>query len=215
MAAGAGATPVTLAFEAEVIDVDVLAPALLPFSVENGDVLKGQFTFEPLDADPGIGMTSTDIVQEYNFSLMLDTTVLSTSKYTLNVRDNSLAIDAPFFTDHIAIHCVGGPSCETNTIPGADSSIAWGFLLPLSGEDSILNGADISADPDVWSQFRGIISIGIFNRGGPGVLTIFASIKEFSAVPEPSSFCLVIFASSWALSRSFCSLSRQSLFAFK
>lgn len=193
------AAPVTLGFEAEVIDVDVLAPADLPFTVENGDVLTGRFTFEPVDADPGGGMTSTDTVQEFTFSVVIDSTVVSTSTYALQVRDNSGADDDPTsFSDHIDLGCASNllSSCEPGTVTGADSSITWGFILPLTADDSVLDGADISADPNVWNQFTGpftgFISIGFSEQGGSGVLRINAHIGIFTVVPEPLSQCLLL-----------------------
>ena len=211
MVAGAGAAPVTFAFEATVTSVNELTPADLPFSVENGDILKGQFAFEPVDADPGIGMTSTDTIQEFTFSLMLDSTVLSTSTFSLRVRDNSGADDAPdSFTDHIDLSCgsLGFSECDPGILPDSDNSITWGFLLPLTARSLVLDGADISADPNVWNEFVGFISIGLVEQDGAGVLRITASIEKLSLVPEPSSFCLVIAPFLWAFSRSFCSNNR-------
>jgi len=208
------AAPVTFAFEAEVIRVDEKLPADLPFSVETGDILTGRFTFEPVDAEPDIlgtppnlvldGPSSTDTVQEFNFSITIDSTVVSTSSYALQARDNSPAIDAPFFTDNISLSCssVGSNSCQPGTVPDAEN-IIWFFRLSIGADGSSLAGADISADPEVWSQFAGQISLTFQDKGIADVLSLSAQINNFTVVPEPSAQCLflpvivALFATRW------------------
>ncbi len=203
MAAGARAAPVTFAFEAEVIDVDVLAPADLPFTVENGDVLKGQFTFEPVDEQPGPGVqpgpigasSMTDTIQEFGFSVTINTTVMSSSRYLLRVTDNASSVDAISFFDLIALQtctALDDPQCQPEAIPGSDD-IAWGFFWSLSADASVLDGPDIPDDLSVWHQFAPrIISLNFQELGSAGVLRVNAQVTSISMIPEPSSSCLVL-----------------------
>ena len=203
MAAGAMATPVTFGFEAEVIDVDVLAAADLPFTVENGDALKGQFSFEPVDAQPAPGVqpgpigasSRTDTIQEFGFSVTINTTVVSSSRYWLRVTDNARSIDVISFSDRIALQtctALDDPQCQPETIPGSDD-ISWGFLWTLSADASVLDGPDISDDLSVWHQFvPGILSLNFQEVGSTGVLRVNAQVTSISIVPEPSSLCLVL-----------------------
>jgi len=198
------AAPVTFAFEATVIQiVDKSGPKDLPFTVESGDVLKGKFTFEPVDAEPAIlgsppgpefiVESSTNTTQELGFSVMLGDTILATSKYSLRAIDNRQAIsesDIPSFFDII------GPSCHVctqGTISGVDSEVIWGFSMTLSGDESVLSGADIPASPEEWNQFaRRRISITFQKQGVVGEMRAFAQIGQFTLVPEPSSSSLIL-----------------------
>jgi len=209
------AAPVTFAFEAEVSRVDLLSPADLPFTVENGDVLTGQFTFEPLDAEPGLfgfGPSSTETVQEFDFSLSVESTILSKPSYTLQVIDNNRVIDSSLFSDQILFGVLGKPLAPRVPVPGTDN-LFWGLRLLLPADGSVLTGPDISSDSEVWNQFKGHFILNFQEASGTNISTVLSirgSIRNFLVVPEPSTFCLAIVACCCAFSRKFYSTNRRS-----
>ena len=78
MAAGAMATPVTFGFEATVASISLGASFDSEIGLETGDVITGQFTFEP---NTGDGSDSFEVNQPHAFSLEINGIELSTVAY--------------------------------------------------------------------------------------------------------------------------------------
>lgn len=196
-AAATQAVPVTLGFEAVVENVNLLPPSNLPFAIEIGDVITGQFSFVPIDTQPNaLGLESiTDTVQEFDLSLSFESENVVTSTYQLRVTDNSQAIDGQLVNDIVSLGCTStGPNaCNPGTLANFEDLI-WFFSLPLLADGGVLNGADISGDPAVWNQFAGRLSITIQEQGIADVLRVSALTERFFLIPEPTTALSVTIA---------------------
>jgi hypothetical protein len=187
------AVPVTFIFQGVVTDVDALHPTPLPFSIQLGGPVLGKFTFEPVDVDSSVDATNT--IQTLGAVLDLGSILLETSDYFLRVRNNSPMDDAPDqFTDDIWLGCSSSlfATCSPQSVPNT-TDINWRFTLPLFGDGSVLDGADIPADPSVWNQLTpGYISLAFQETGVADVLRIVVKVDRFSVVPEPTSSMLAM-----------------------
>jgi len=198
LTASCGAAPVTFTFAGEITAVKVLSASELPFDVAAGDTLTGKFALEPFDAEPGSnsGGKFVDSVQDFNFDLILDSTSLTATSYSLNVRDNIPFIDAPFSSDVISLSCFpsSSPACEPGVVPGSDS-LRWAFSLPMTADGSAIDGPDLLPDPRVWNQFLpSYLTMTFRENGSINVLTLNAKIERFELVPEPSASNVVLLA---------------------
>lgn len=181
------AEQLTLRFDAKVTNIDVLSPNDLPFSLNVEDVIHGRFKFTPIDVP--LGTTTTNTTQHHGATLAFDSTTLETADYFMRVRDNIPMIGAPtILRDHITLGCTstGVDSCNPNLAPNS-TNIIWWFNLPLSGGETVLEGADIPGDASTWQQFApGFLTITFQELGVSDLLRITAVVNQFTVVPEPT-----------------------------
>jgi hypothetical protein len=80
--------------------------------------------------------------------------------------------------------------------------MVWWFGMQLVGDGSILNGADIPSDANVWESFTPAFLTMTFQQiGVADVLRITAQVDSFAAVPEPSlvALCVIFVAAGSAI----------------
>ncbi len=208
MAAGAGATPVTFAFEANVDFISLGASFDSEIGLAAGDVITGQFTFEP---NAGDGSDSFEVNQPYAFSLKINGIELSTAAFKTTVLD-----DAGIIVDCVDLSCPSvvdileldenGLSASSGTVLPNLASESSGFRLSLGANaDStlldenfdpiplivVLDTAEIPADVGVWNQFTGrSLQVWLEDAQG-GTYRFNATVGQFTVIPEPSSVSLV------------------------
>jgi hypothetical protein len=194
--AALSAAPLTLQFEATVgpplQGFDGIVPPSWNVSLNPGDTVIGTFTFEPLNAPTTTAHTV--LVEPYDFALQINSRRLTTSQYGIEVY-NDIFNDEQGFRDQIFVGCsagVAGAVCMPATI--STEPLTWSFELFLSGNSSVLDGADIPTDPSIWQQlvyFESFDAIFIDNNAGRSYGFI-ATPQSFQLVPEPIS-CLYVF----------------------
>ncbi len=204
------AAPVTFAFEASVGSISPGASFDSDIILAVGDVITGQFTFEP---NAGDGNSSFEVNQPYAFSLEINGVELSTAAYRATSRD-----DAVILVDCIDLSCPSvldileldgnGLSASNGTVLPNLASESSGFRLSLvaSADPNILDGnfdpiplivvldaATIPADVGIWNQFLGrSLQVWLGDSQG-GTFSLNATVGQFTVVPEPSSVSLVSF----------------------
>jgi len=205
------AAPVTFAFEAMVDSVSTGASFNSEIDLEEGDVITGQFTFEP---NTGDGSPSLVVDQPYNFTVNINGVDISTADYEAIVRD-----DAGVIVDCVDLSCPSildilelegsSLSVANNTmlmnldsessgfrmrlLASADPNIFEGSfenLVPIPLE-VVLDAAEIPADVEIWNSFSGrSLQVWLVDDQG-GAFSLNATVGQFTVVPEPTSGSLV------------------------
>jgi hypothetical protein len=188
------AAPVTLQFEATVGSPRQGADAPLPpnwnIDLQQGDTITGTFTFEPFDA--ASNTTKTTLVQPFDFSIHIKNRTLTTSQYGVEVFNNYISDDVPEPVDTILVGCpllLNQAVCTPGTVSPTDP-VEWSFQLALWGDPSVLDGADIPADPIAWQQliFEDSMGVTLIDDDARRFYGFLASPTSFQAVPEPGTF---------------------------
>lgn len=198
--------PVTFRFDATVgpprQSFDGFVPPGWNISLQQGDTISGTFTFEPFDAAPDTYKTT--LVQPFDFSIHIKSRTLTTSQYGIEVSNNiwiesdSIGVDTSGPRDRISLACSAGadtPSCIPASV-AAPEVLDWTFLLGIEGDSSVLDGADISADPSAWRQFdaRSIL-VTFTDNGAHRSYGFQATPTSIDAIAEPASSLLLFLAS--------------------
>jgi len=196
------AAPVTFVFEATVDFISPGASFDSEIDLEEGDVITGQFTFEP---NAGDGSSALVVNQPYNFTVNINGVELSTAAFETTVRDDAYSIidcgDCPGFVISDRLSLSGSNLMEVGDIAlsnlDADSS---GFQMQLeewfgdpywSGMD-ILGAAEIPAGPEAWNLFsRRSLQVWLGDGQG-GIFSLNATVGQFTIVPEPCSGSLIL-----------------------
>src|SRR4051812_25454382 len=126
------AAPITLQFDARVSDVYTSNHFALPFAVTVGDVLHGNFTFEP-------GPPAQTYVQNLGLNIALPGADFGLLTYQMSIFRNEVSgtpeVLGTQAVDGISIGCslrAAGPQCsprESASIPG----LTWTPLLEMGG----------------------------------------------------------------------------------
>jgi hypothetical protein len=190
------AAPITLTFDAVVgpprQGVEGRIPPDWGISLQQGDIISGKFTFEPVDA--GSGVSETRIVQPFDFSIQIKSRTLTTSQYEVQVLNDSISDDAPDPADVIRVGCSyfgGGSACIPATVSPNDP-IEWAFGIAMSGDSTVLDGADLPANPSVWQQMPAEILISLRDRNAGQFYGLLAAVESIRFVPEPISLSFVV-----------------------
>jgi len=204
------AAPVTFAFEATVDSISPGASFDSAIDLEEGDVITGQFTFEP---DPGDGSSSLVVNQPYNFTVNINGVELSTADYGATVRNDArISVDCPDLSCPNVFDLLELNGNSLSATNGNDAVLAnlasksSGFRLSLAANaDSslmdenfnpiplvvVLEAAEIQADAGVWNQFsRRSLRVWLGDSQGD-TFSLNATVGQFAVVPEPSSGSLV------------------------
>lgn len=197
LANSATAGPVTLRFEAEIVDVDEIRASELSGVFSEGSSFSGEFSFISVDAqaefDPMLGFipTSTRTTQTLGLSINLTPFVLHSEEYQLDSFSDFPLIDAQeFLSDQLSLRCDFG-GCGIVEGAGGDPFL-WRFAMPLRADGTVLDGADLPGDAAIWNQFvPSFCSIRFQDPGIADVLGISARVNSFQVVPEPSTWLIV------------------------
>ncbi len=107
-ALSATAAPVKFAFNATIGPPNTVSPFDVPFDLradfEEGDVIRGTVTVEPVDVSSDIKSTNTVTMQQ--ISLDINGVVLATDQYSTSVNDDLTLADLPVVPfDEIRLSC--------------------------------------------------------------------------------------------------------------
>jgi len=197
------AAPVTFAFEATVDSISPGASFDSAIDIAEGDVITGQFTFEP---NAGDGSASLVVDQPYSFTVNINGIELSTAAYRATVsNDTGADLDCadflcPGFVVIDSLTLGGSNLMEVgdDTLPNLDTDSS-GFQMqleewfghPFWGGTDILDTASIPAGLDSWNQFsRRPLRVWLGDGQG-GTFSLNATVGQFAVVPEPSSGSLI------------------------
>jgi hypothetical protein len=188
------ATPITLAFDATVTDVDVLiSPFQLPLPVAVGDIIHGRFSF---DAPPSGNFSQ----QQTPLQFHIGKTTLKSSNYEIIEEYNTFppSNTAVWFIDgsntpidSLLIDCspLGG-SCGKVEVTGS-TDVEWSASIGRSGPSPILTGLKSSGNETEWNALaNGLLWINFFNRFGAAA--VGATVGPMVAIPEPPSLVLFL-----------------------
>ncbi len=185
----AQAEPVTFRFDATITNAPLGTPFDLPLTYEVGDIIHGEFTF-----DPGLAMPLSDNAaaadQPFELKFDINGTVIGTSSFRIEVFDDT-AFDDSTFPEPIDVISFGcsEASCVPDLIslPGGDP-FRVRSRMQLVGIDSILSNPEISPSPATWNSFmlERRLTLG-FDDVGPGSMGLDALIGTVIQVPEPLS----------------------------
>jgi hypothetical protein len=187
------AGPVTFRFEATVHSVERNLSFDSGIDVAIGDVITGQFTFNPAIKDPADLWHA--VVQPYQAVLNIDghqfQTPNSKRDLTLTSLNQASVIDfTPEFEGLVDGLWVQGSLAplDSSTFP----NISFGrnsFSLEVYGDTSVLDSFRFPQDSTTWNAFtffRGIV-VSISPDFGNGE-TFYATIGSFVTVPEPPPY---------------------------
>ena len=204
------AAPVTFRFEAEVNSIFPGASFDSELGLSVGNVVTGQFTFEP---NPGDGSDSFEINQPYEFSLEINGVELSTAAFeTASLNDAGFDVDCVDFScssllDILTLSGNGLSAANGAVLPNFDTESS-GFQMRFSSNvdptlldgnfdpipvEDVLDTAEIPSESHIWNQFLYARTLSIWlgdNQGGRFSLT--ATVDQFTVVPEPSSCSLTL-----------------------
>lgn len=187
------AEPVTFQFEAE---IDRLSGTPFDSGIEfaEGDVISGQFTFEP---DDGNGDKFFEATQPYDFLLNINGVRVGASSYSIESIDDGHFSDLeepiPSVLDVLNL---GGELSAVNNELGVNinptlsafRAALWGPTNGLPGTTDTLETAMIPADVETWNRFIYRRQLSVAFRSGNGDVQGFqATIGELNVVPEPST----------------------------
>jgi hypothetical protein len=153
-------------------------------SLQQGEIITGRFTFEPLDAPSDA--IETELVEPFDFSIRMQSRTVSTSQYGIEVMDDSYSIDSPIPEDRILVGCAffGGPKVCTPRTTAPNEQIEWSFAISFSGDHTVLDGPDVSADPMDWQRLAFSMTV-TFIDAAQRYYGFTASPRSFQLVPEP------------------------------
>jgi hypothetical protein len=193
VAAGAYAGPVTLRFEATIHSVERTPSFDSGIDVAVGDVITGQFTFDPTIKDPADLWHV--VVQPYQAVLNIDghqfQTPNSKRDLTLTSLNDATVIDnVPEFEGLVDGLWVQGSLGLLNPLILPDiSHNRSSFWLALYGGTTVLDVSRFPEDSATWNAFilQREIVVSIRDERGNGQHG-YASVGTFVEVPEPSTF---------------------------
>ncbi len=190
------AAPLTLRFKATVDGVLGSAVGILPpswpFSLEQGDVIQGAFTFQPYDAAPSVLRTTVD--EPFPFVMQIKSQTLTASRYGIEVyNDTRVHEEPPIPLDTISMGRSFFAADETQSNSG--TPIGYAFQVGLIGESTVLDGADIPTNPMTWQQFNyaHFLYVYLLDPINPGVYGFEATVDSFQTVPEPTAWHLAAY----------------------
>jgi hypothetical protein len=184
------AAPVTLQFTAHVGGVlqtaDGFLPPTWPSAIQQGSLVSGSFTFEPVDVASSV--KRTDVESLFDFSITVGSRTLLTSRFGISVRDDDPTELDPEFVDSISV----GRSTYLPDESGGDP-LGWASVRSFYGDAAVLNGADIPADPEPWRRLLLDDSLSVFliDPSVQGSYGFFATLQTLELIPEPGNGTLV------------------------
>jgi hypothetical protein len=188
------AAPVTFRFDAVVDGLPWnveggFVPPTWPETIQTGSVVSGVFSFDPLDV-PSL-VERTVIQSPFDFSITIGSWTLVTPSYSISVLDDYRAEFEHPFVDSISL----GRSNFLSDPTGSDP-IGVQLQLFFYGDASVLDGADIPAEPEPWRQLFFPESLIIY-LGDPrvaGTYGFVGTVQSLIAIPEPGALSLACWA---------------------
>jgi hypothetical protein len=189
---------VTFRFEAEIGTIFPGIPFDSGIDYAVGDVITGQFTFEPAY---GLPESLLVVVQPYSAVLKISGFAFQTPNL---LRDLTLeSFDNAFYEVDCSTLCTGFQNeRDTLAVGGSLAPVSSEFLpyisplrssfrISLHGDPSILDQALLPLDSATWNEFVIEQQINVSIRGHEnGVMGFQATITQFTTIPEPSSTLL-------------------------
>jgi hypothetical protein len=176
----------------------------LPFSLDDGSSIHGQFTFESAPTGK-VGPQNSGI------SFVIDRVELQSSTFDLmpvlgfyppitnNYNVDLTPISFEPYGSGLELRCWSiGTACSPGTVP--NSFMSWEFHLAFeSVTKKLITEYSIPADIDLWNAFDlRSLSLSFFDTtpdggiiGGTGIL-VDATVDSLTAVPEPSAYIQAI-----------------------
>jgi hypothetical protein len=186
---------VTLAFNAIVGSPrqgsDATVPPEWGITLNQGDVISGTLTFDPVDIASGVNSNAE--VGASPLTLQIKTQSIVSTKYRIDSYNDQHPTDvAPY--DEITFGC-GLSDCNPTSVPAAPSLQLF-MQGVLYGTTSVLDGADIPTDVSVWNQLTVDRELFVNMQNQTRFYGFLATIQSFSvqSVPEPPSAAFFAFA---------------------
>jgi hypothetical protein len=186
------AAPLTFRFEATVEDILVGNPYESGVAFHQGDIVTGEFTFQP---NQGNGDTRFTVVQPYRFLLDINGDKLFAPTFEITADDDDFIFDFDEATVVDQLELRGAylqplnPSSGVNIAPSQSSfrvELWAGVFLPQQVVE-VLEPANIPADVGVWNELDIRRNLHVILRNGEGgVVSFSATIGPISQVPEPA-----------------------------
>ncbi len=195
------AAPVAFLFEATVTHEFNGSPFDLPFSYQVGDVLRGEFSFDPSGGSP-VGNNTVLANQAFPLIFHIGEQSLANSHFSIRIADDTAMDDSGFPEpiDVIELGCAE-PGCtpELLTLPGFEP-FRVRSRMELVGDGATIASPEIPATTAVWNAFELQRRIVLeFDNEGVGAMGLQATIGAFRIIPEPASLILDVVALAFAL----------------
>lgn len=178
--------PVSLRFNAHIDRTPIGIPFDSGIDFAVGDVVKGQFTFNPAEGD---GSNPLETIEPYEFSLDINGTIVKLPEYRLRSWNDSGITHFPLARQVDDLQLAGGGLVDQDGMPFPNIMPAIsGYTLSLLGPDTIFSQARVPASVDEWNALAFERQIILSLRDGLGGTKGFqATVGEFSLVCEPSA----------------------------
>lgn len=191
------ATPMTLAFEAEVASIGAFGGGVdLPFDIDIGDIITVSFSTGSAAAELHI-WTSEFSLEKPNYGLVIEDNARGWIPFSGRIADpaNTPIVDrgpagASDLVDFVQIECAGPhdlSTCESTPLSTEDF-LVWFPRILLAGESNVLSGGEVPIDTSVLNAltFREM-SLNFVDSDSGSVTTVGAFVGEIYAIPEPPS----------------------------
>ncbi len=188
----AWAAPVTFGFEAEIDRLSGIPfDSGINFSV--GDIISGQFTFDPSAGD---GTTHFVGIQPHSFGLNINGVAVSVPTFSIEVFNDTPILDFPPTSQVDSIKLGAGDLAplQPELFPNIDATVS-NFRMEFLAPTFSLDQASIPGSAAVWNEFVLRRQLSVRFRSGSGdVVGFHATVRPFFAIPEPTPGQLVFTA---------------------
>ncbi len=186
------AAPITLRFNATIGNIYNAIPFDAGFDFALGDVIVGQFTFEP---QPGDGNMVFESLQPYQFEFNINGSKFASPDYETESVNNSLIMDFSLASriDSIRLGADNLQAMNPAEFPNIDPSHSY-FQITLYAPDDAFAQASVPTDVTTWNKFNLWRSIEMSFGNGSGHTGFQAFIGAFTEVPEPSTITMTLIA---------------------
>jgi hypothetical protein len=181
------AAPITFRFDAKIGTVFPGIPFDSGMEFAEGDVISGRFSFDSADGNGGMTFNAT---QPYATLLTINGVNLTTSTLQIESVNDAVIADFPAASviDLLELAAGGLSAADSTDILNFDSTVS-GFSLLLYGPASSFPVASHPSDVTIWNNFNLWRQLSItFRDGRGGAIGFQATVGQFVAVPEPSTF---------------------------
>lgn len=185
------AAPITLRFNATIQSLSTGIPFDSGIDFAVGDVVSGQFTFEPQLGDGNAVFESS---HPYQFEFNINGSHFASPNYETEAVNNSLITDFPLVNriDSIRLGADNLQAKNPAEFPNIDP-LPSGFQMTLYGSDDVFAQASLPADVNTWNEFTLWRMVRVSFRDGNGNVVGFnAQLSPFVQVPEPSAIAIAL-----------------------
>lgn len=196
----AQAAPITLTFEATVIDVFRTPDTTISLDVENGEKVLGSFTFEPFflpSLDNPLERQDVSVFQPYGASLQI-----GESGFHTPASPESLMLMAVSNGGNVIFPDGSGTQVDEIEVsgqltpidpPGLPGVASSEFRIRFWGPHTLLDSAGVPSSLAVLNDFDFLrnLQIRLVDTSGERV-DVTAVVGDLSLVPEPSTLALIL-----------------------